>query len=285
MNLTLRPGTPEDAAALGPICYEAFAHISSQHNFPPDFPDAAFATGMLASILTVPETYSVVAELDGRVVGSNFLWEGDPIAGVGPITVHPEVQNGTVGRSLMNAVLERSREKGFPGVRLVQAAFHNRSLALYTKLGFTVREPLACMQGEPLEITLPGYPVRPAVEADLAACAALCRRVHGHDRTWELAGAVARGAAAVVEREGRIVGYTSGVGFMAHTVAEDNTAIKALIGAAPEFPGPGFLLPTRNTELFRWCLDRGLRITQPLNLMSLGLYNEPQGAFLPSILL
>jgi hypothetical protein len=32
------------------------------------------------------------------VVGSNFLWEGDAIAGVGPITVDPAAQNGSVGR-------------------------------------------------------------------------------------------------------------------------------------------------------------------------------------------
>jgi hypothetical protein len=59
--------------------------------------------------------------------------------------------------------------------------------------------------------------------------------------------------------------------------------LQALIGAAQTFAGPGFLLPTRNTRLFRWCLQRGLRVTQPMTLMSLGLYNEPAGAFLPSV--
>ena len=43
-------------------------------------------------------------------------------------------------------------------------------------------------------------------------------------------------------------------------------------------------LPTRNSEVFGWCLGQGLRVTQPMTLMSLGLYNEPRGAFLPSIL-
>ena len=65
---------------------------------------------------------------------------------------------------------------------------------------------------------------------------------------------------------------------------ESNAELQALIGAAEEFAGPGLLLPTRNTELFRWCLHHGLRVIQPLTLMSLGLYNEPAGAFLPSIL-
>jgi len=44
------------------------------------------------------------------------------------------------------------------------------------------------------------------------------------------------------------------------------------------------LLPTRNGELMRWCLDHGLRVVQPMTLMSLGMYNEPRGAFMPSIL-
>jgi hypothetical protein len=60
--------------------------------------------------------------------------------------------------------------------------------------------------------------------------------------------------------------------------------LKALIGAAAGFPDPGFLLPIRNGELFRWCLEHGLRVVQTNTLMSYGLYNMPRGAFLPSIL-
>ncbi|HMP83599.1 MAG TPA: GNAT family N-acetyltransferase, partial [Verrucomicrobiota bacterium] len=63
-----------------------------------------------------------------------------------------------------------------------------------------------------------------------------------------------------------------------------NDDLKALIAAAGEIGGPGFLLPTRNGDVFRWCLSQGLRVTQPMTLMSHGLYNEPRGAFLPSIL-
>ena len=57
-----------------------------------------------------------------------------------------------------------------------------------------------------------------------------------------------------------------------------------LIGAAPAFPGPGFLLPTRNHEILEWCLDRGLRLVMQMTLMTVGLYSEPAGAYLPSIL-
>jgi hypothetical protein len=60
--------------------------------------------------------------------------------------------------------------------------------------------------------------------------------------------------------------------------------LMALIGAADAFGGPGFLVPTRNGVLLRWALEHGLKITQTLTLMSIGLYNEPAGAWLPSIL-
>ena len=83
----------------------------------------------------------------------------------------------------------------------------------------------------------------------------------------------------LVERNGMVAGYATGIGFFNHTVAESNDDLKALIAAAPEFGGPGFLLPSRNSEVLRWCLNEGLRVAHPLSLMSLGLYNEPRGAF------
>ena len=42
----------------------------------------------------------------------------------------------------MQAVMERAVAKKMPGIRLVQDGYHNRSLCLYTSLGFVTREPL-----------------------------------------------------------------------------------------------------------------------------------------------
>lgn len=284
MALTFREAIPDDAVATGRIAYEAFYRISSEHNFPPDFPSPDVAIAVLSMLIGHPGVFVVVAERDGVVVGSNALDERSAIAGVGPITVDPQGQNAGVGRQLMLQVLERARARGFPGVRLVQAAFHNRSLSLYTKLGFDPREPLSCMQGSaPLNVRVPGYDVRAATSDDVAACNHVCEQVHGHTREGELRDAIVQGAALVVEYAGRITGYATGIAFFSHAVGLSNNEIKALIGAAPAFVGPGFLLPTRNAELLRWCLNHGLRIVQPMTLMSVGLYNEPQGAFLPSI--
>ena len=97
----------------------------------------------------------------------------------------------------------RAVDRGAPGVRLVQAAYHNRSLALYAKLGFSVQESLPCMQGPAVSMPVPGYAVRSATPEDIAACDALCRRVHGHHRHGEVADTVNQNGALVVEHDGR----------------------------------------------------------------------------------
>jgi predicted N-acetyltransferase YhbS len=284
LKVTMRPASPADAPECGRICHDAFASIATRHGFPPDFPSVEVATGVVSGLIAHPGFFGVVAELDGRIVGSNFLDERSTIAGVGPITVDPDVQDRQIGRALMNAVLERSAERKVPGVRLLQVAYHNRSMSLYAKLGFDIREPFAAIQGDPLALRIPGYEVRAATTADLDACNGLCLRVHGHDRAGELPDALAQGAARVVERGGRITGYTTGIALFAHSVAETNDDLQALIGAAESLPGPGFLVPMRNTELLRWCLAQRLRVFYVMNLMTIGLYQEPRGAFLASVL-
>lgn len=284
MEIKIRKTTPGDSESCGTICYEAFKAIANQHNFPPDFPSADIVIGLLSRLTTHPDFYGVVAEIDGRIVGSNFLDERGIIAGVGPITIDPALQNRGVGRALMLHCMERVAKRRFPGVRLIQAAYHSRSLSLYTKLGFVTREPLVTMQGSPLDVQISGYVVRRAVEADSQGCNRLCLKVHGHHRSGELLDAIKDENATVVEHDGCITGYATVVGFFGHAVGETNEDLKALIGAATAFPGPGFILPTRNWELFRWCLEKGVRMVQPMTLMSIGLYNEPAGAFLPSIL-
>ena len=284
MGLTLRLGTPADATDCGRIIYDAFRAIAEQHNFPPDFPSVEAATGVATMLLSHPRFHAVVAEQDGRIVGSNFLDERSIIAGIGPVSVDPPVMNGTIGRRLMQAVLDRAAERGAPGVRLLQVAWHYRSLALYTKLGFEIRETVSALQGAPLGVTIPGHAVRPARREDLPSCNRLCFRVHGHDRGGELDDAVRGGRAHVVERLGRITGYATGIAWFDHAVGETNDDLEALIGAAPAFGGPGFLVPSRNGELLRWCLAHGLRIVAQTTLMTVGLYNEPTGPYLPSVL-
>lgn len=283
-DVQIRQATPKDAEACGRIMYEAFATINRLHNFPPELPGPEAGIGVLGMLFSHPGFFCIVAERKGRLVGSNCLDERSTIIGLGPITIDPSSQDGGVGRMLMTAVLDRVRQKGAPGVRLLQSTFHNRSLSLYTKLGFGVRELMAVMHGELADKTIEGCTVRPATEADLATCDRLCEQVHGHNRSGELKDSISHGGAVVVERNGRITAYASGFGYFGHAVAESNHDLKALIASARDIGGPGIIVPTRNAELFRWCLGNGLRVFQPMTLMTVGLYNEPTAPYLPSVL-
>jgi GNAT superfamily N-acetyltransferase len=284
LELKVRIAKPEEASACGQICYNAFNTLNQRHGFPCDFPDPETATGLLEMMFSHSGFYCVVAETGGRIAGSNCLDERSNIAGVGPITIDPELQNRGVGRALMQAVMDRARERGAAGVRLVQSAFHSRSLSLYAGLGFDIREPLSCMQGRTQQRAVPGSTVRPARPQELDVINGLSRRVHGFDRGRESAEAIQQGTAIVVERDGRITGYASSLAFFGHAAAETNLDLQALIASADSFGGPGILVPSRNSALFQWALANGLRVVQPLTLMSVGLYNEPAGAWLPSIL-
>lgn len=284
MGINLRPGVLSDADACGRICYDAFGALAAYHNFPSDFPSVDHGIGLMHVLLAHPRFFSVVAELDGTVVGSNFLDERSSIAGLGPIAVDPTVQNRRIGRRLMEAALDRARDKAYAGVRLLQAAYHVRSLALYATLGFQPPEAIACMQGPGIGVLVTGCVVRKAQEADLDACDRVCRLVHGHDRSGEVLDAIKQGTASVVEHGGRITGYATDLAFFAHAVGETNRDLMALIGAASAFGGPGILVPLRNVSLFQWCLSHRLQVVQVMTLMTFGLYNEPAGAYLPSVL-
>jgi predicted N-acetyltransferase YhbS len=283
IDVTLRRAVPADIPECGRILYEAFAALADRHAFPHDFPSVEAATKSMSALVHNPGFHGVVAEVDGRVVGSSFLDERSTIHAIGPVSVDPTEQDHHVGHALMVAMLERAKETGAPGVRLIQISYHNRSLSLYAKLGMDVRGAYAAMHGEPIRASLPGYAVRPATAADEAACNTLCLRVHGHTRSGELHGPIAEGRVRVVERLGRITAYTTGVHYFGHSVAETNDDLQALIGAADDYGTPGIIVPLDNGELFRWCLAHGLRVFFVLNMMTIGLYQEPKGAYLPSI--
>ena len=277
-----------DDEAVARILYGAFAGIHDRHGFPRDFPTLESAVQLTRDFIRHPSIWGVVAVSDGRVVGSNFLDERGPVRGVGPITVHPDAQGRGVGRRLMEAVLEQGA--GSTGIRLLQDSFNTQSLALYASLGFEVREPVVVMAGRPRSAPFAGVEVRRLRQEDLAGCGDLHRKVHGFERAHELRDALEASALDpfVALRDGRVVAYASTLTFFpaAHGVAETERDMCALIAgalAAGEAPA-SFLLPTRQAELFRWLLGEGLRVVKPMTYMTVGRYEAPAGAWIPSVL-
>ena len=286
MNINLRTVAPSDFEACGQIIYKAFCGIADQHNFPHDFPSPEHAHGLVQMLTGHPAIYGVVAENDGQIVGSNFLWQQNEIAGVGPISIDPEAQSKGAGRLLMQAVLERGRHAA--GIRLVQDAFNGASMSLYASLGFDVKEPLVLIEGL-ISGDLPGdVEVRPVAEGDYPGCDQLCRKIHGFSRIDELRGIAQMMPAFVALRENRVVGYNSAPNAwqLNHAVAETCEDMQILLQGAGNLTGQplSFLLPTRQGNLFRWCLKKGLKVVKPMSLMAVGAYEEPRGCFLPSVL-
>lgn len=285
MEITLRPVAPGDAEECGRIIYEAFKGISGRHGFRPDFPSVEIATGFVRYFIADPSVYGVVAESEGRVVGSNFLSEWDAIRGVGPVTVDPNVQARGTGRRLMEAVIERGR--GAAGVRLVQDTYNAASLSLYAGLGFDVKEPLALLEGHVAGDVPEGFEVRSMREDDFGAVNELCRRVHGFERAGELKSLWPGLKPFVAVRAGSITAYASAPNSwpLGHAVAETDEEMQALLaGASAQSGAPlSFLLPTRQAALFRWCLGHGLRVVKTLTLMATGDYVEPRGSFITSV--
>jgi len=286
MSLTIRPIGLNDIESCGKIGYEAHRGISSAHGYPPEQPSEEFGVGLIKMLIANPNAWGVLAERDGKILGSIFLhrFPPSPVAVIGPLTVHPSAEGG-VGGALMKAALAKAEERKQDQVRLVQSPSHIRSFVLYTKTGFSLREPLFLMQGRPPKYNAAKYGNVHLVQsdADIALCNDLCKSVHGFSREMELFQAKEQGAATMVERNGTVTGYAAGIGLFGHAVAKLNEDLKALIANASAILGPGFFVPARNHELIKWLFENDFRIAWPANLMTMGPYQEPQSPFLPSL--
>ena len=286
MGLIVRSIQQTDAETCGEIGFQAHKAISSAHGYPSEQPSIEFAVGMIKTLLANPNSWGALAERDGQILGSIFLhvFPPSPVAAIGPLTVDPSAEGG-VGRALMEASLMEARKRDYDQVRLIQSPSHLRSFVLYTKCGFTLREPLFLMQGKPVPGILgKKHDVRAARSEDISACNEICISVHGFSREKELRQAVDQRVATVnIDNTGNITGYAAGIGIFGHAVAKTNEVLKALVASASAILGPGFFVPGRNYNLLRWLLDSGFRVVWPANLMTVGNYQDPTAPFLPSI--
>lgn len=285
MNIIIRPVLATDADACGRIIYTAFKNVSERHAFSPPFDKVESAIQFATFLIAHPRIFGIVAEKDAQIIGSNFLDERDLIRGLGPITVDEAFQGYGVGRKLMEYVLEHGRNA--VGIRLLQDSFNPVSLALYASLGLEVKESTIVMIGKPKGIINSGCEVRPLRNSDLDECATLCKKVHGYERTNELQDALKNFDPFVIVREGHVTGYVTAATFWQanHGVAKTEEDLKSLLsGAAMLSQAPlSLLLPTRQANLFRWCLNNGLRAVRPMTLMAIGKYQEPKGYYFPSV--
>ena len=128
-GLELVRAESEHVGEIGRICYEAFKDLHDRHHIPLDFLSAALARQLIEMLVSRSDFYSVVALLDGQVVGSNFLSLSDSVAGIGPVSVEPCHQGKNIGHALMRNVVDHGRSRGIERIRLLQETMNVGSLS------------------------------------------------------------------------------------------------------------------------------------------------------------
>ena len=206
----------------------------------------------MSMLLAHPGFYSVVAEVEGRIVGSNFLDERSGIVGLGPITVDPTVQNRGVGGRLMQDALDRARgarrrasaccrpaSTTARSVSIPSSVFTPASPSRFSRerrSGGSFRATRSGARRQPTSRPATGSATRSM--ASIAAPNCATRSIRRPHRSSSISGASPA--------------TRPGIAFFAHSVAETNQGLMALIGAASEFAGPG--LPGADAQ------PRGLRL-------------------------
>ena len=189
--------------------------------------NARSKSGYNTRLLGNPNSWGVLAERQGTILGSVFLHEfpPSPVAVIGPLTVHPSAEGG-IGKKLMDAALIQAHRQNHDQIKLVQSPSHIRSFVLYTKCGFILREPLFLMQGPPLK-SGNNRSVRLVLDDnDISLCNELCKSTYGFSRDMELRQAIDQGVAFMVEQNGAVTGYAAGIGILCHAVAESNEDLR-----------------------------------------------------------
>lgn len=286
MSIEIVPVSDHHLPDLGRICFQAFCRLHDHHRVPRDFEEPDVAAMVVGHMAATPSFKGFTALENGKPVGSNFIGFTDEVAGVGPITVDPVCQARGVGRALMGAVLAEAGRRGVTHIRLMQEAVNTASLSLYTSLGFDWRDAAAIMHLKSASSADPT--VRPLTEADLPEADRLSRAHYRHSRRNEVAGALAAGLPAFArQRKGGagLAGYLI-PGYMGHACAETTDDLLALLDEVPRTAPPMFhrmLIPLSQPALYRSLLARGARTVKVMNYMTVGPFDPPRHAWLPSI--
>ena len=239
MSVTIRYIEQNDVESCGKIGYLAHKTISSTHGYPSEQPTEEFAIGLVKRLVDSPNSWGFVAEeRQGHILGSIFIhkFSPSPVAVIGPLTVHPsEEGGGGIGRLLMDTALNKASEQKLERIRLVQSPSHIRSFVLYTKCGFSLREPLFLMhrsdmaQHMPFQIPRNLALCQVKYQNDISECNELCKRTHGFAREMSPRQAKNQGIATLIEQEYTITGYAAGIGIFGHAVAKTNEDLLARI--------------------------------------------------------
>lgn len=145
--MLIRRERSEDVADIRAVTAAAFSEV--EHSAPPIEPDGAPGEATLVGWLRddagwIPEL-SLVAEIDGQVVGHVVCTRGDlagrPALGLGPVSVSPGEQGSGVGSALMHAVVGAADAMGEPVVVLLGSPDYYGRFGFVPASGLDIEAP------------------------------------------------------------------------------------------------------------------------------------------------
>lgn len=204
-----------------------------------------------------------VAEEAGAVIGTGMCWKQGQQASLGMIIVSPEHQGKGIGKALMKLVLEAL------GERCTLLIATPAGQPLYEQLGFIATGTIHQHQGTLNALvnapSFPGEALRPYVCGDTEAICALANRATGRSRDELLRALLAAGETVVLERHGKVAGFSIMRRFgrghaIGPVVASDTDHAKALIAYWCESYAGSFVRidVTGTSGLQDWLAQAGL---------------------------
>jgi ribosomal protein S18 acetylase RimI-like enzyme len=274
MPFRIRPIETVDQPFVADVIFEAFSDLDKRHNVPAFLTDREDAIKVASRLFGLTKIRGYAADSDGKIVGVGFLHDLGPAGyGISPLAVDPRSQAQGAGQAILERIIE---DAGLATIRLLQDAFNNAALGLYSRYGFVVREHATVIRGRP---TGSVKDIVIAQENDLAGRSeALHRHVVGFNRP------AFPTRPFMAKRDGEVVGFIAPGADYPFAAALEEATLKPLIAtlAATLDRDVTVAIPAPQHETIRWMLDQGGRVVRSMNLMVRGPYARPNGARLHS---
>ena len=140
----LRDGRVDDAEDVEAVHYSSreAVYAGKVADWPPPGPDRTGRVERWRAWLADPEISSIIAEIDGEIVGfctirpSQDEDASDDTAEMPTLYIRPDVWHRGIGRVLCQACVDRARERGFETLTLWVLEVNGRARAFYKAFGF-----------------------------------------------------------------------------------------------------------------------------------------------------